>query len=94
MPYVVYRQPGGSKRAWQAPNHLYRLVLALLLALLASLGVLAQPVPLADLVQHWDFWLLPAGLVWFTCKARGDLAVSARKARWLARPAPPTGDPD
>jgi hypothetical protein len=74
LPYIAYRGSGSTIGAWRAPNHLYRLVLGLALALLlvASHGV-------AGLGQ------LGLGLIFFAAKARHDLATLWREARWLGR---------
>ncbi len=82
LPYLAYRATQTAVvDAWALPAHLYRLVLALVLAAFWALSAWSTGSQLetAAIAQ------LAAGLAFFAVKARHDLRRSAETAGWLRR---------
>lgn len=83
VPYIAYRQPGGSVRGWQAPNQLFRLELAALLAVLALVVDLPGGIGGRPILDGSSQILLAVGLCWFAVRARHEIARLWTGLRWL-----------
>ena len=82
LPYLAYRATKTAVvDAWALPAHLYRLALALVLALFWALALWSSGTPVATI----EVALLAAGLAFFAVKARHELAHLAANAKWLRR---------